>query len=528
MYHLVHVDRLYRFQQLYPLEGAMSVLVVGAGPTGMVTALVLAANGVPCRVLERRTHPSDGSRALGLQARSMELLAGLGLADEIERVAYRLSGASIMRGDAELSRLTWVPPQSPYPYTYVLPQPGLESILRKGMRAAGVEIEYGAEVQNIDRNDESVGVRLGDGRVLECEWLVGADGARSAVREALGIPFTGGATGETYYLGDIVLESEMSFQDSAMWLGPAGPLMLMRLPGGDGLWRVFADMSDRSRREELREPGITELQRLVDERGTGGTRITQVEWTSIFRTRVCLADEYRRGRVFLAGDAAHIFPPFGGQGMNLGIQDAVNLAWRLVQVESGASPDLLDGYEAERRPVAASTIRDVESRRRMYALRNPLARSLRDLVLRLGAGIPGAARQASLRNSQLAVSYGDGARWPFGRRPAIGDRAPDAVLADGTVHDRLAVTHFTLLHFRSGNRVDGPGAPAGAVDATDRMTVVPIDDETDPKGEVRERYSIRGEGFVLVRPDGHVAYRGNEATEVHRALAHFTGSDRAV
>jgi 2-polyprenyl-6-methoxyphenol hydroxylase-like FAD-dependent oxidoreductase len=494
----------------------------------MVTALVLAANGIRCRVLEQRTGPSDGSRALGLQARSMELLAGLGLADEIERISYRLSGASIMRGDAELSRLAWVPPRSPYPYTYVLPQPGLESILRKALRAAGVEIEYGADVQDIDHNDECVDVQLGDGRRLECEWLVGADGARSTVREALGISFTGGATGETYYLGDIRLESKMSFQDSAMWLGPAGPLMLMRLPGGDGLWRVFADMSDRSRREELREPGITELQRLVDERGTGSTRITEVEWTSIFRTRVCLADEYRRGRVFLAGDAAHIFPPFGGQGMNLGIQDAVNLAWRLAQVESGASPDLLDDYETERRPVAASTIRDVESRRRMYALRNPLARSLRDIVLRLGARFPGAARQASLQNSQLAVRYGDGSRRPFTRRPAVGDRAPDAALADGTVHDRLAVTHFTLLHFRSENRAEEPGEPLEAVGATERMIVVPIDDETDPKREVRKRYSMRGEGFVLVRPDGHVAYRGNEFAGAHRAFARFTGSDRAV
>lgn len=494
----------------------------------MVTALVLAANGVPCRVLERRARPSGGSRALGLQARSMELLAGLGLTDEIERVAYRLSGASIMRGDAELSRLAWVPPQSPYPYTYVLPQPGLESILRKGLHAAGVEIEYGADVQEVDHHDECVGVRLGDGRVLESEWLVGADGARSVVREALGISFTGGATGETYYLGDVVVESEMSFQDSAMWLGPDGPLMLMRLPGGDGLWRVFADMSHRSPGAELREPGITELQRLVDERGTCGIQITEVEWTSIFRTRVCLADEYRHGRVFLAGDAAHIFPPFGGQGMNLGIQDAVNLAWRLAQVESGASPDLLDDYETERRPVAAATIRDVESRRRMYALRNPLARSLRDVVLRFGAGFPGAARQASLQNSQLAVRYGGGSRRPFMRRPALGDRAPDAVLVDGTVHDRLAVTHFTLLHFHSGNRAHGPGEPAAAAGATERMVVVPIDDETDPAGEARDRYSMRGEGFVLVRPDGHVAYRGHEFAEVRRVLARFTGGGRAV
>ncbi|WSJ01541.1 FAD-dependent monooxygenase [Nocardia sp. NBC_01329] len=506
----------------------MSVLVVGAGPTGLVTALVLAANGVSCRVLERHPQPTGGSRALGLQARSMEMLAELGLAEEIERVAYRLGGASIMRGDAELSRLTWVPPRSRYPYTYVLPQPGLEDILRTRLHAVGVEIEYGAEVRTVVQDGDRVGVQIADGRDLEARWLVGADGARSNVRESLGISFAGGATGETYYLGDIVLESAMSFRDSAMWLGPAGPLMLMRLPGAGGLWRVFVDMSDRARCEELPEPSLVELQELLDERGASGMRITQVQWTSIFRTRVCLADEYRRGSAFLAGDAAHIFPPFGGQGMNLGIQDAVNLAWRLAQVESGASVDLLDEYETERRPVAASTIRDVESRRRMYALRNPLARSLRDSVLRLGARIPGAARQASLQNSQLAIGYRGGSRWPLSRRPAIGDRAPDAALAEGTVHDRLGVDHFTLLHFRPGHRVDASNESVDTIGSTEQMAVVPIDHETDPAGEACDRYTMRKGGFVLIRPDGHVAYRGGEAAEVRRALARFSGGDRSA
>ncbi|MGW5383247.1 FAD-dependent monooxygenase [Nocardia sp. NPDC003963] len=506
----------------------MSVLVVGAGPTGMVTALVLAANGVPCRVLERQTHPSGGSRALGLQARSMELLAELGLAEELERVAYPLSGASIMRGGTEFSRLTWVPPRSRYPYTYVLPQPGLEDILRSRLRAVGVDIEYGAEVRAVVRDDERIGVELTDGRGLDARWLVGADGARSSIRRSLGIPFAGGATGETYYLADIVLESTVPFQDSAMWLGPAGPLMLMRLPGGAGLWRIFADMTDRARRTELPEPDLLELQRLLDERGASGMRIAQLQWTSIFRTRVCLADEYRRGRAFLAGDAAHIFPPFGGQGMNLGIQDAVNLAWRLARAESGAPPELLDDYETERRPVAASTIRDVESRRRMYALRHPLARSVRDGVLRLGTRIPGAARRASLQNSQLAIGYGGGPRWPLSRRPGIGDRAPDATLAEGTVHDRLGVDHFTLLHFRSGHRVDASNESLDMIGSTARMTVVPIDDETDPTGEARDRYSIRRGEFVLIRPDGYLAYRGREAAEVRHTLALSTDGDPAV
>ncbi|WP_459546885.1 FAD-dependent monooxygenase [Nocardia sp. X0981] len=499
----------------------MSVLVAGAGPTGMVAALVLAANGVPCRVLERRPRPSSGSKALGLQARSMELLAGAGLTEEIERAAYPLSGASIMRGDAELSRLAWVPPQSPYPYTYVLPQTGLEAILRNRLRTLGVEIEYDAQVATITRNDERVGVRLTDGRGLEADWLIGADGSRSRVRTALDIAFTGEATGETYYLADIVLEAAAPFQDSALWLGADGPFMMMRLPGDGELWRVFVDMTDRARREELSDPGPAELQRLLDERGTPGMRITQVCWTSIFRTQVRLAERYRRGRVFLAGDAAHVFPPFGGQGMNLGIQDAVGLAWRIARVESGAPAEVLDDYEIERRPVAAATIRDVEGRRRLYALRGPRARALRDAVLRLGARIPGAARRASLQNSQLAIGYPGRSRWPFSRRPGIGDRAPDATLAEGTVHDRLGFDHFTLLRF---------GTPKGEVRALPHHApspaVVRIDPTTDPAGEARERYRMRHDGYVLIRPDGYVAYRGDDPAALHRVLARFTGTGR--
>ncbi|WP_228001078.1 FAD-dependent monooxygenase [Nocardia australiensis] len=506
----------------------MSVLVAGAGPTGMVAALVLAANGEVCRVLERRTQLSGSSRALGLQARSMELLAGIGLAEEIERVAYRLSGASMMRGDTELSRFAWVPPQSPYPYTYVLPQSGLEDILRDRLRTAGVEIETGAPVQTVAQHDTAVEVTLADGRVVQAGWLIGADGSRSRVREELGIDLVGRDTGETYYLADIVLEARPPFQDSAMWLGPAGPLMLMRLPGAAELWRIFADMTDAESLDEPPGPSMAELQALLDERGPSRTRITEVRWTSIYRTRVGLAAAYRQGRAFLAGDAAHVFPPFGGQGMNLGIHDAVDLAWRLARVERGAPTDLLAAYETERRTVAAATIRDVESRRRLYALRNPVARSLRDAMLRYGSRIPGAARQASLQNSQLDISYRRGREWPYTRGPRDGDRAPDAPLTDGTVHDRFGVDHFTLLDFGACDSDDMRNEAPDTPRSVGGTVEVRIDDETDPTGSARDRYGLRRGGYVLIRPDGYVAYRGSDLTEARRVAAACTGTGQTV
>ncbi|MFC7618824.1 FAD-dependent monooxygenase [Microlunatus sp. GCM10028923] len=484
------------------------VLIVGAGPTGMVAALVLAANRIPCRLIDRRATPTSSSRALGLQARSMELLAGLGLAEEVARDAYRLSGASIMRGDRELTRMPWLPPESPYPYTYVLPQQGLEAILRRRLGELGIDVAAGSELESLTQDEQSVTARLADGRELTADWLIGADGSRSSVRDGLGIPFTGEATGETYYLADAVLDPAPPVQDSAMWLGAEGPLMIMRLPGPDGLWRLFVDVTDRTAGDDRpAEPPPELLQALLDERGPTSTTIVRTDWISVYRTRVCLADRYRVGRAFLAGDAAHVFPPFGGQGMNLGIQDAVNLGWRLARVIRGAAPDLLDGYEAERRPVAAATITKVEARRRMYGIRNPLARGARDLLLRATAGSRALARQTSWENSQLDISYARRRPRP-GAVPTEGDRLPDLPVTGGSLHDHLDPAHFTLINFAP------VGGRADAVEPGDDPVLVRIDDESDPGGGTRAACGMRRGGYLLVRPDGHIAERGQDPSKV--------------
>ncbi|WP_147916369.1 FAD-dependent monooxygenase [Ruania zhangjianzhongii] len=473
-----------------------TVLVVGAGPTGMVAALTLTAGGVPCRIIERRSGPSRTSRALGLQARSMELLDGFGIADQVEQVAYRLSGASMMTGDRELVRMPWIPPSSRFPYTYVLPQAGLEDLLRRRLAERGVRVETGAELTALTQDDSGVHARLADGQRLTADYLIGADGARSQVRAELGIDFPGDDTGETYYLADAVLDPGVSIGDSAMWLGPQGPLMLMRLPGEEGLWRFFADMTDTASTGAL--PELTEevLVGLFRERGPTAARIERIDWTSIFHSRLRLAASYARGRAFLAGDAAHVFPPFGGQGMNLGIQDAVNLSWRIAAVTRGTPASLLAEYEAERRPVAVATIKDVDARRRMYAVRHPLVRRLRDLVLRLGGRSRSAAARGSLANSQLATTYRTG-RKVLARGPQVGDRAPDAPYAGGRLHQQFGVDHCTLITFGAGGLERSHG----------HFRTVVVDAGTDPGGAVRRAYR-RSTGYVLVRPDGYIASTG--------------------
>ncbi|MEU3271354.1 FAD-dependent monooxygenase [Saccharomonospora sp. NPDC006951] len=503
----------------------METLIVGAGPTGMTAALVLAANGVGCRIIDKRPEPSHTSRALGLQARSMEVLAGLGVAERVEKVSYRLFGASIMNGDRPIAEMDWVPPESRYPYTYVVPQAGLEAILRGRLDELGVRIDRGAGFADVSSSGATA--TLDDGRTIEADWIIGADGARSRVREAAGIAFPQRSTGEVYYLADVIVDLPARLKEhvrapdeersgSAMWLGPQGPFMLMRLPGGPKMWRVFVDMSDTAADGELPPLTTAALEALMAERGPRGARVEALRWSSVFRTRLGLADTYRCGRVFLAGDAAHVFPPFGGQGMNLGIQDAVNLAWRLAGVARGAPASLLDGYGPERRPVAAATIRDVEARRRLYALRNPLARGARDLVFRAGASSRGAKRRASLQNSQLTTSYRHvfqgGRGGPF---PRAGDRAPDGRLGETTVHELLGPDHVTLLLF-------DPRAGEPTIEREPGLTTATIAGQDSP---LRRAYGL-GKGrsdVVLVRPDGHVQSRDTDLGDARRLVAALVG-----
>jgi hypothetical protein len=328
------------------------------------------------------------------------------------------------------------------------------------------------------------------------------------VREAAGIAFEGRSTGEVHFLADVVFRPENPVPGPAMWLAPDGPLMLMRLPGDTAMWRIFVDVTGEG--DQLSEPTRESLQELMDRRalGPGRATIDTVHWTSIYRTSLRLAHSYRRGRVFLAGDAAHVFPPYGGQGMNTGIQDAFNLSWKLAHVVQGkASSALLDTYQAERRPVAAETIRRVDHRRRLFALRNPIGRALRDLALPVFMRSERVLRAGSYATSQLGISYharswlslNDGQ----GPDPRAGDRAPDGSLGSGRLFESLCPTRFTLLVFAGVGIV-----PAIPPDLPADVAVVNVDRVTDPGQALTKRYNAGRGALVLVRPDGHIGFRG--------------------
>jgi 2-polyprenyl-6-methoxyphenol hydroxylase-like FAD-dependent oxidoreductase len=484
---------------------APSVLVVGAGPTGLVAALTLAVNGVRCRLIDRRASPTADSRALGCQPRSMEVLAALGVAEAIQRNSEPLAGSVVMRGPEALVTIAWVPPDAPYPYTSIFRQPVLEEVLRNRLAEFGVEVEWNAEFASLD--DRCLAT-LADCQHILPSWIVGCDGARSRVREAAGIAFDGKSTGEAHYLADVSFQPEDPVPGPAMWLAPEGPLMLMRLPGRPSVWRMFIDVTGEG--PQLPEPTRESLQVLMDRRALGPGRavIGAVHWTSIYRTSIRLAQGYRHERVFLAGDAAHVFPPYGGQGMNTGIQDAFNLGWKLARVVQGKSPpELLETYEAERRPIAIETMRQVDQRRRMYAIRSPLWRALRDQALKTLMRIEAVKRAGSYATSELGISYHrrswlcrDDGRVP---RPWAGDRAPDGPLGARRLFDTLRPNQLTLLLFTGRN---APPAPLPQLPS--EVVLVNVDRVADPDGVLATRYKAERGALVLIRPDGHIGFRG--------------------
>ena len=351
--------------------------------------------------------------------------------------------------------------------------------------------------------------RLDDGSQVQTAWVVGCDGAHSRVREAAGISFVGAPYPEVYYLGDLELAGPGALRGDAsrLWLGPSQ--MIAAMPLDDrGTWRVFADVTPATAGERVPAPTVATFQQLLDTRAfsPGQVQVRGASWLSVFRLQRRQAERYRAGRVFVAGDAAHVFPPFGGQGMNTGIQDAYNLAWKLAAVTQGwGSPDLLDTYDAERHPLGEAVIRRVDRSTRLFTWRGALADVTRELLLRALLPIRAFRRVNHRRSSGLAIHYRR-STWlseqvRSSRGPRAGDRAPDGLFAGRSLHASRDGVRWNLLLFHGTGRIPDLGEPSP------RVQVLAIGREQDPTGALTRRYAAERGALVLVRPDGYVGFR---------------------
>ncbi len=464
------------------------VLICGAGGAGLVLAIDLARRGVDFRLIDRLETPFAGSRGKGLQPRSLEVFEDLGVLPRILERALPYPPLRTYMGDAVVDRpmSEWVEPgpAEPYPNTRLLPQNLTEQALRERLADFGRTPEYGVALTDFSQDDDGVvaelATRTGPEQV-RARYLVGADGGRSFVRQALGLGFPG----QTLPGRGVVADLKVDGLDRDAWhIWPRGLGQMIGLCplAGTDLFQLIALLSD----EDAPEPGPGDLADWI--RSASGREDLVVHppvWVSAFRANARLAERYRVGPVLLAGDAAHVHPPTGGQGLNTSLQDAYNLGWKLAAVLKAAPDSLLDTYEAERRPIAASVL-DLST----------------GILTRKGGELMKRGRET--KGLDLAYADGSLAREARSAPGAVkpGERAPDALCRDREgsavrLFDLFAGPHWTLLGY-------GAAPPEGLPAAVVSYAIGVGGDLAETDDTVRRAYDLQPGTWVLIRPDGYI------------------------
>ncbi|MEV4169157.1 FAD-dependent monooxygenase [Nonomuraea sp. NPDC049709] len=463
------------------------VIVVGAGPTGLMLACELALAGVRCKILERRAEQPNITRAFAVHARTLELLDARGLADDLLPRGVPVRRLQPAPGAAlDLSTL-----ETRYPMVLIVPQSGTEHLLEDRARELGVEIVRGAEVVGLRQDARQVVLELAGGRTESAGYVVGCDGAHSRVRGLLGIDFAGKQYETHILLADVRLAEP---PEDALFAanGPEGVVLMV--PFGDGWFRAIAW-------DRLREQVPLDVPLPMAEMRDAFLRIAGTDfgmreqrWSSRFLSERRQARRYRAGRVFLAGDSAHVHSPLGGQGMNTGIQDAMNLGWKLAAAVRGQAPDgLLDTYERERHRVGTQVLALTDAFNRLVLGRSAIRRALRALTIRLLLRFGRSRRLLAGRLTGLGIGYPATTRHAH---PWTGRRVPDLPCTAGRLYELLRDGRHLLVD------ATGQGAVAAAVGQAVKVA----------------RYAgpaVPGlPAAVLVRPDGYAAWAGEDRTDL--------------
>jgi 2-polyprenyl-6-methoxyphenol hydroxylase-like FAD-dependent oxidoreductase len=491
-------------------------VVVGAGPVGLVAACELARRGIRVRVIDKLAEPTTESRAIAIHSRSLDMFDRMEVVDDLIATGVKSTGMKMYSDSHELFHVQFGGVDSAFPFSLLTPQTETERVLLGRLTSLGVAVDRGVELVGLEQHTDDVTLTLrhsdGSTEAVTTPWVVGADGSHSIVRHLVGARLKGSFKGERFILGDCDADTDLDRESMYTMFAPDGPVIVM--PMRDGRARLMAEIHDEPNAALNDHPTQDDLQRILDDR-VGGITITKSHWLTCFEIHHGQVPNYRYGRVFLTGDAAHIHSPAGGQGMNTGMQDAFNLSWKLaatIRGDGGAT--LLDSYHAERYPVAQQVIDFSSTLTKAGTLRGG-ARIVRNAIMKVVGNIPAVGAKLATIVEEIGVGY-QGSPAVLDRHPrhaeiVAGQHLPH--LADAELQKHLgrvcSAEHagHTVLTVTAGGPAPAAG-PAGQVEVLVTSNDAPVGGYdtvvVDPDGLVAKRYGLRSGGRVVVRPDGYI------------------------
>lgn len=509
------------------------VLIVGAGPTGLMMAAECTRYGLSCRIIDRGISYGDQSRAVVIQARTLEIFFQVGIAEPFLRQGIPLKAITSFNNRHPLFHLSLESLESPYPFALSLEQAKTEKILRAHVTSLGIPIEDGIEFLGFKETPKGIEATVlekasGKEKMIYASYLIGCDGAHSSIRKQLGFPLQGRTFPHIFSLADVQVSWNFPHDEVSSFPEPHGVLAAIPLPEKDRYRLIFQLNRCDGTAGPLKDPTLEEIQELLSTYVGKEARVSDPRWMANFNINTRMSPSFHKGRIFLAGDAAHIHSPVGGQGMNTGIQDAFNLAWKLALVHKKQAPiSLLDTYNSERHDLGKKLLKATERASIMATLKNLFLVRLRNFILILASRVP--TLQSFMRSaiSQISIHYpksqiATDPSW-FWEGPKSGSRAPNTpLMIRGNSSDLYSLSKgsktFQLLLFSGPEHADltvlakefsSPLITPVLITYGARAQAPSSDLQicADPSGRAHHQYGAHSSCIYVIRPDGYIAYR---------------------